>query len=189
MARRQRSAASGSRALKVWTVFERRDSFAVGKARTGNQKIEQVNSFVWKRPSNLHAAEASAPHAAQKKVNDQTRRLPELFDNDMEHPSELDISQTGKDLQREYHLTLSERSSTPLQPDVPGEAKQGSHHEFIAFFKHVKTNPPSRGKQAALKHQGIHGRVHGGHARLARPTRFLDRTLFTIGTFPCHTPL
>ena len=61
------------------------------------------------RPSNRPAAEASAPHAAQKKVNEQTQRLQEVFDScDTEHLSELDVCQIGKCLQREHHLTLSE---------------------------------------------------------------------------------
>ena len=39
---------------------------------------------------------ASAPRAAQKKVNERTQRLLELFDNyDTEHRSELDVYQIG----------------------------------------------------------------------------------------------
>ena len=66
----------------------------------------------------MHAAvePASTPRAAQQKVNEQTQRLLELFDNDTEHRSELDASLIAKYLQREYHGTLSEGSSPPFQP-------------------------------------------------------------------------
>ena len=47
-----------------------------------------------------------APH---KRRSTQTRRLLELFDNDVtEHRLEIDDYQIGKCLQREHHLTLSE---------------------------------------------------------------------------------
>ena len=43
-----------------------------------------------------------------KEVSGQTQRLPELFDNDTEHRSELDIFQIGKYHQHDHHLTLSD---------------------------------------------------------------------------------
>ena len=96
------------------------------------------------RPSNRPAAEASAPHAAQK-VNEQTQRLQEVFDNsDTEHRSELDVSQIGKCLLRENHRTLSEEAIEHHRDRAFLEnANKVSRAEFVAFDKDVKTNLPS----------------------------------------------
>ena len=55
-----------------------------------------------------------ARRAQSKRRSTQTQRLPELHDScDAERRSELDVDKTGKCLQRDCHLTLSEEAVKP----------------------------------------------------------------------------
>ena len=127
----------------------------------------------------------SAPNAAQKKVNEQTQQLLELLDSDTEHCSELDVFQIGKYLQREHRLTLSEEvikhqcNQTFLE-----NGNTVSRPEFVAFDKDIKTNLPELERNLLRSNFKLFEVQFTDGSLVSHHPCFLDRTLFTIGTFP-----
>ena len=80
-----------------------------------------------------------------KDVNEQTRRLLELFDScDAQDSSELEVNQIGKCLKRGYDLTVSEGDHHHHYNEKSlDNANKVPRPGFVAFDKDVKTNLPS----------------------------------------------
>ena len=117
-----------------------------------------------------------------KEVNEQTQRFLEFYENqDTQHHSEPDVSQIGKYLQREHHLTLSEEVITTTAKEGPGaDAAPGLGAEFVAFDKDIQTHlielerNPSRSNFEVFEDQFTGGSLLSVH-ELPRSDALHDR--------------
>ena len=123
-----------------------------GKTILEISKIEHVNF------RSVHAAVEPACGQGERavrlatEVQEQTHRLPVLFDNVTEHRSELDVNQIGKYLQREHHLTLSEEVIKTTATRRSWRTQKGLAREFVAFDRVIETNLPEFEPQRPLHH-------------------------------------